>query len=173
MKCLYAESKQVSSHVEFVKYELPLTFVSFCLWLIFCRYKNGDRLTPEHQKVIVERLLPYHPTYETKIGCGVESIMVCASTFCIFLATWENFLWCWYCANLCSMENLLLQSESGKHVSIHRQSFAFKKNITFANKFCLFHSKYDTLTRVVILMTVLNVVLIYAANCNPLRTKNC
>ncbi|KAF3438956.1 hypothetical protein FNV43_RR17231 [Rhamnella rubrinervis] len=40
------------------------------------KYKNGDRLSPEHQKIIVERLLPYHPTYETKIGCGVESIMI-------------------------------------------------------------------------------------------------
>ncbi|KAL5557008.1 hypothetical protein UlMin_039244 [Ulmus minor] len=40
------------------------------------KYKNGEKLTPEHQKIILERLLPYHPEYETKIGCGVESIMV-------------------------------------------------------------------------------------------------
>ncbi|PON39794.1 Protein DCL [Parasponia andersonii] len=40
------------------------------------KYKIGDRLSPEHEKVILERLLPYHPAYETKIGCGVESLMV-------------------------------------------------------------------------------------------------
>ncbi|KAH7520175.1 protein DCL homolog, chloroplastic [Ziziphus jujuba] len=40
------------------------------------KYKNGDRLGPEHEKTILERLLPYHPSYETKIGCGVESIMI-------------------------------------------------------------------------------------------------
>ncbi|KAL5549806.1 hypothetical protein UlMin_005037 [Ulmus minor] len=39
------------------------------------KYKNGEKLTPHHQKIILERLLPYHPEYEKKIGCGVESIM--------------------------------------------------------------------------------------------------
>ncbi|KAK6939599.1 hypothetical protein RJ641_029130 [Dillenia turbinata] len=40
------------------------------------RYANGDRLTPEHENTILERLLPYHPDYERKIGCGVDYITV-------------------------------------------------------------------------------------------------
>uniref|UniRef100_K3YVW3 Protein DCL, chloroplastic n=1 Tax=Setaria italica TaxID=4555 RepID=K3YVW3_SETIT len=34
------------------------------------KYESGDRLSPEHEKAILERLLPYHPQYEKKIGCG-------------------------------------------------------------------------------------------------------
>ncbi|KAL5583506.1 hypothetical protein UlMin_015948 [Ulmus minor] len=40
------------------------------------KYKNGEKLTPQHDKIILERLLPYHPEYETKIGYGVQSVMV-------------------------------------------------------------------------------------------------
>ncbi|GMN30114.1 hypothetical protein TIFTF001_002695 [Ficus carica] len=40
------------------------------------KYKIGDRLSPEYQTIILERLLPYHPAYDAKIGCGVESITV-------------------------------------------------------------------------------------------------
>lgn len=38
------------------------------------KYTSGDRLTPEHEKAILERLLPYHPQYEKKIGCGIDYI---------------------------------------------------------------------------------------------------
>ncbi|CAM0943920.1 unnamed protein product [Alopecurus aequalis] len=38
------------------------------------KYSSGDRLTPEHEKAILERLLPYHPQYEKKIGCGIDYI---------------------------------------------------------------------------------------------------
>lgn len=41
-----------------------------------CRYESGDRLSPEHEKAILERLLPYHPQYEKKIGCGIDYITV-------------------------------------------------------------------------------------------------
>ncbi|XP_062102028.1 protein DCL homolog, chloroplastic-like [Humulus lupulus] len=37
-------------------------------------YKIGDKLSDEHENVILEKLLPFHPDYETKIGCGVQSI---------------------------------------------------------------------------------------------------
>ncbi|KAL6912076.1 hypothetical protein ACP4OV_000881 [Aristida adscensionis] len=37
-------------------------------------YESGDRLSPEHEKAILERLLPYHPEYEKKIGCGIDYI---------------------------------------------------------------------------------------------------
>lgn len=40
------------------------------------KYKSGDRLTPEHQRTILERLLPYHPEHEKKIGCGVDYITI-------------------------------------------------------------------------------------------------
>ncbi|KAF4358405.1 hypothetical protein F8388_018269, partial [Cannabis sativa] len=38
-------------------------------------YKIGDKLSDEHENVILEKLLPFHPAYEIKIGCGVQSIM--------------------------------------------------------------------------------------------------
>lgn len=40
------------------------------------RYESGDRLSPEHEKTILERLLPFHPEFEKKIGCGVNYITV-------------------------------------------------------------------------------------------------
>ncbi|CAA2985038.1 Hypothetical predicted protein [Olea europaea subsp. europaea] len=40
------------------------------------KYESGDRLSPEHERTILERLLPYHPESEKKIGCGVDYITV-------------------------------------------------------------------------------------------------
>ncbi|KDP38331.1 hypothetical protein JCGZ_04256 [Jatropha curcas] len=40
------------------------------------KYENGDRLSPGHERTIVEKLLPYHPEYEKKIGCGIDYITV-------------------------------------------------------------------------------------------------
>ncbi|WCJ35424.1 Protein DCL chloroplastic [Euphorbia peplus] len=40
------------------------------------KYENGDRLSPEHEATILERLLPYHPEYNKKIGCGIDYITV-------------------------------------------------------------------------------------------------
>lgn len=40
------------------------------------RYDVGDKLIPEHEKVILERLLPYHPEFEKKIGSGIHCITV-------------------------------------------------------------------------------------------------
>ncbi|CAK9135318.1 unnamed protein product [Ilex paraguariensis] len=39
-------------------------------------YESGERLSPEHERTILERLLPYHPECEKKIGCGVDYITV-------------------------------------------------------------------------------------------------
>ncbi|XP_072953079.1 protein DCL, chloroplastic-like isoform X2 [Typha angustifolia] len=39
-------------------------------------YESGDRLSPEHEKTIIERLLSYHPEYEKKIGCGIDYITI-------------------------------------------------------------------------------------------------
>ncbi|XP_054799314.1 protein DCL homolog, chloroplastic-like isoform X2 [Prosopis cineraria] len=40
------------------------------------RYMDGEKLTAEDEKIVVEKLLFYHPHSEDKIGCGLESIMV-------------------------------------------------------------------------------------------------
>ncbi|XP_023536599.1 protein DCL homolog, chloroplastic-like [Cucurbita pepo subsp. pepo] len=40
------------------------------------KYESGDRLTPEHEKTILDRLLPYHPECEKKIGCGIDYITI-------------------------------------------------------------------------------------------------
>ena len=37
---------------------------------------DGERLTAEDEKTVIERLLAYHPHSEDKIGCGLDSIMV-------------------------------------------------------------------------------------------------
>lgn len=39
-------------------------------------YESGDRLSPEHERTILERLLPYHPDCEKKIGSGVDYITI-------------------------------------------------------------------------------------------------
>ncbi|KAK4751008.1 hypothetical protein SAY87_004490 [Trapa incisa] len=40
------------------------------------RYQSGARLKPEHERTILEKLLPYHPESEKKIGCGIDYITV-------------------------------------------------------------------------------------------------
>ncbi|RDX79612.1 Protein DCL-like, chloroplastic, partial [Mucuna pruriens] len=40
------------------------------------RYKNGELLTMEDERAVVENILVYHPDYEDKIGSGLDSIMV-------------------------------------------------------------------------------------------------
>lgn len=37
---------------------------------------DGELLTAEDVKIVVEKLLAYHPRFEDKIGCGLDSIMV-------------------------------------------------------------------------------------------------
>ncbi|XP_076888966.1 protein DCL homolog, chloroplastic-like [Bidens hawaiensis] len=40
------------------------------------RYMDGEQLTSTDQKLVVDKLLAYHPHSEDKIGCGIDSIMV-------------------------------------------------------------------------------------------------
>ncbi|GAV89831.1 DUF3223 domain-containing protein [Cephalotus follicularis] len=40
------------------------------------KYQSGDRLSEEHERTIREKLLPYHPQCENKIGCGIDYITV-------------------------------------------------------------------------------------------------
>ncbi|GAB2269593.1 hypothetical protein Dimus_004518 [Dionaea muscipula] len=47
-------------------------------WLVYCADKKVElaRSNPEHQKTLLEKLLPYHPEYEKKIGRGVDYITI-------------------------------------------------------------------------------------------------
>ncbi|KAG6402505.1 hypothetical protein SASPL_134701 [Salvia splendens] len=40
------------------------------------KYECGNKLSPEHERTILERVLPYHPAYEDKIGSGVDYITI-------------------------------------------------------------------------------------------------
>ncbi|KAF9621911.1 hypothetical protein IFM89_029131 [Coptis chinensis] len=40
------------------------------------RYADGDWLSTEDEKVVVEKLLAYHPHSQDKLGSGLDSIMV-------------------------------------------------------------------------------------------------
>ena len=50
--------------------------IIFISLIFYARNMDGDLLAVEDEKIVVEKLLPYHPDYEDKIGCGIESIMV-------------------------------------------------------------------------------------------------
>ena len=45
---------------------------------------DGEQLIVEDEKAVVEKLLAYHPHYEDKIGCGLESIMVSPALCLLF-----------------------------------------------------------------------------------------
>ncbi|KAK4274688.1 hypothetical protein QN277_017877 [Acacia crassicarpa] len=40
------------------------------------KYESGDRLIPEHETTILEKLLPFHPEFEKKKGCGIDHITI-------------------------------------------------------------------------------------------------
>lgn len=40
------------------------------------KYGSGERLSPEHEKNIIERLLHYHPECKKKIGFGIDYITI-------------------------------------------------------------------------------------------------
>ncbi|KAL1821892.1 hypothetical protein DCAR_0418326 [Daucus carota subsp. sativus] len=40
------------------------------------RYMDGERLSEEDEKTVLEKLLAYHPRSEDKVGCGLNFIMV-------------------------------------------------------------------------------------------------
>lgn len=52
------------------------------------RYVDGERLTAEDEKAVVEKLLAYHPNSDDKIGCGLDSIMVSSGLFNILVNIW-------------------------------------------------------------------------------------
>ncbi|XP_028772590.1 protein DCL homolog, chloroplastic-like [Neltuma alba] len=40
------------------------------------RYMDGERLTVEDEKAVADNLLAYHPRFQDKVACGIQSIMV-------------------------------------------------------------------------------------------------
>ncbi|KAJ9567127.1 hypothetical protein OSB04_003093 [Centaurea solstitialis] len=40
------------------------------------KYENGERLSSDHEHIIIQRILAYHPEMDKKIGCGINYIMV-------------------------------------------------------------------------------------------------
>ncbi|GMI96733.1 hypothetical protein like AT1G45230 [Hibiscus trionum] len=68
-------SEQVDWEDRILEDTVPL--VGFVRMIIHSgKYGSGDRLSPEHERMILERLLPYHPEFEKKIGCGIDYITV-------------------------------------------------------------------------------------------------
>ncbi|CAH9077980.1 unnamed protein product [Cuscuta epithymum] len=77
----YGESEDIGKE-EWVDWEnkileetVPLVAVARMI-LHSGRYEVGDRLSFEHEKILLESFLPYHPEYEKKIGCGVNYITI-------------------------------------------------------------------------------------------------
>lgn len=57
--------------------EVTVPLVGFVRMILHSgKYANQDRLSPEHERTIVQMLLPYHPEVDKKIGCGIDFIMV-------------------------------------------------------------------------------------------------
>ncbi|XP_031267264.1 protein DCL homolog, chloroplastic-like [Pistacia vera] len=40
------------------------------------KYESGSRLSPEHERTILDKLLPYHPEFQKKIGSGIDYITI-------------------------------------------------------------------------------------------------
>ncbi|KAE8683626.1 Protein DCL [Hibiscus syriacus] len=69
------KSEQIDWEDRILEDTVPL--VGFVRMIIHSgKYGSGDRLSPEHERMILERLLPYHPEFEKKIGCGIDYITV-------------------------------------------------------------------------------------------------
>ncbi|KAB5568919.1 hypothetical protein DKX38_002712 [Salix brachista] len=84
------------------------------------RYESGDRLTEEHERTIVDRLLVYHPDFDKKIGCGIDYIAVgyhpdFADSRCLFIVRKDgqsvDFSY-WKCLNGLIKKNYPLYADS-------------------------------------------------------------
>lgn len=52
------------------------SYITFLIVFCYNRYGDGAFLSPEDEKVVVEKVLAHHPRSEDKIGCGLDAIMV-------------------------------------------------------------------------------------------------
>ncbi|XP_022133006.1 protein DCL homolog, chloroplastic [Momordica charantia] len=84
------------------------------------KYGSGDRLSLEHEKTILDRLLPYHPECEKKIGCGIDYITIgyhpdFESSRCLFIVRKDGELVdfsYWKCIKGLIRKNYPLHAES-------------------------------------------------------------
>lgn len=96
------------------------------------KYRSGERLSPEHEKIILERLLPYHPGYERKIGSGIDYITAgyhpeFESSRCLFIVRKDGELVdfsYWKCIKGFIRKNYPLYADSFilRHFRQHRRS---------------------------------------------------
>ncbi|XP_042374014.1 protein DCL, chloroplastic-like isoform X1 [Zingiber officinale] len=101
--------------------EDTVPLVSFVRMILHSgKYKSGDRLIPEHEKTILERLLPYHPQSQKKIGCGIDYITIgyhpqFENSRCLFIARMngdlEDFSY-WKCIKGFIRKNYPLYADS-------------------------------------------------------------
>ncbi|XP_027354187.1 protein DCL, chloroplastic [Abrus precatorius] len=69
------EEKMVDWEDQILEDTVPL--VGFVRMILHSgQYESGDRLNPDHEKTILEKLLPFHPEFEKKIGCGIDHITI-------------------------------------------------------------------------------------------------
>ncbi|KAE8665213.1 Protein DCL [Hibiscus syriacus] len=96
------------------------------------KYGSGDRLSTEHQRTILEMLLPYHPEAEKKIGCGIDYITVgyhpeFVGSRCLFIVRKDGELVdfsYWKCIKGLIRKNYPLYADSfiHRHFRLNRRS---------------------------------------------------
>lgn len=65
---------------------------------------DGERLSEEDEKTVLEKLLAYHPHSEDKMGCGLNFIMVSFKyTSKMHCVTWNLPDCAQYFSNVCTM----------------------------------------------------------------------
>jgi DNA-directed RNA polymerase-5 subunit 1 len=45
-----------------------------------CRYNDGDPLAADDQKYVLENVFEHHPDKETKMGAGIDHVMVSSNS---------------------------------------------------------------------------------------------
>ncbi|XP_040995615.1 protein DCL homolog, chloroplastic [Juglans microcarpa x Juglans regia] len=95
-------------------------------------YQSGDRLSAEHETTILERLLPFHPEFEKKIGCGIDYITIgyhpeFERSRCLFIVRKDGELVdfsYWKCIKGLIKKNYPLYADSFilRHFQKHRRS---------------------------------------------------
>lgn len=63
-------------------------------FFLISRYLDGERLEFEDEKIVMEKLLAYHPYSKDKIGCGLDFIMV--RRFNYKLYSYRNYMEVFY-----------------------------------------------------------------------------
>ncbi|XP_054818728.1 protein DCL, chloroplastic isoform X2 [Prosopis cineraria] len=74
--CMYLDGALLSEMSD-LRESILMNNTALCFKLgLSERYESGDRLIPEHENTILEKLLPFHPDFEKKRGCGIDYITI-------------------------------------------------------------------------------------------------